>query len=68
MQVCRKAVRADVVRVPFGDVSALDRAARDAGSSLAAIVLEPVVEHEPPRGLARACARTVRRARRRARV
>jgi glutamate-1-semialdehyde aminotransferase len=43
------AVRADVVRVPFGDVSALERAARDAGSSLAAIVLEPVVEHEPPK-------------------
>jgi glutamate-1-semialdehyde aminotransferase len=43
------AVRADVVRVPFGDVSALERAARDAGTSLAAIVLEPVVEHAPPR-------------------
>jgi glutamate-1-semialdehyde aminotransferase len=43
-----EAVRADVVRVPFGDVSALERAARDAGSSLAAIVLEPVVEREPP--------------------
>jgi glutamate-1-semialdehyde aminotransferase len=42
------AVRADVMRVPFGDVSALERAARDAGRSLAAIVLEPVVEHEPP--------------------
>src|SRR6476646_8010599 len=43
------AVRGDVVHVPFGDVSALERAAGDAGSSLAAIVLEPVVEHEPPR-------------------
>jgi glutamate-1-semialdehyde 2,1-aminomutase len=43
-----EAVRGDVVHVPFGDVSALDRAARDARSSLAAIVLEPVVEHEPP--------------------
>jgi glutamate-1-semialdehyde aminotransferase len=42
-----EAVRADVVRVPFGDVSALERAARDAGGSLAAIVLEPVVEREP---------------------
>lgn len=42
-------VRADVVRVPFGDVSLLERGARDAGSSLAAIVLEPVVEHEPPK-------------------
>ena len=44
-----EAVRGDVVHVPFGDVSALERAARDAGPSLAAIVLEPVVEHEPPR-------------------
>ena len=43
-----EAVRADVVRIPFGDVAALERAARDAGHSLAAIVLEPVVEHEPP--------------------
>ena len=42
------AVRADVVHVPLGDVSALERAARDTGSSLAAIVLEPVVEREPP--------------------
>lgn len=41
-------VRGDVVHVPFGDVSALERAAREAGSSLAAIVLEPVIEHEPP--------------------
>ncbi|MDQ3242813.1 MAG: aminotransferase class III-fold pyridoxal phosphate-dependent enzyme [Gemmatimonadota bacterium] len=43
-----EAVREDVVHVPFGDVSALERAARDAGRSLAAIVLEPVVEQEPP--------------------
>jgi glutamate-1-semialdehyde aminotransferase len=43
-----ESVSAGVVRVPFGDVSELERAARDAGSSLAAIVLEPVVEHEPP--------------------
>ena len=42
------AVRGDVAHVPFGDVSALERAARDAGRSLAAIVLEPVVDHEPP--------------------
>src|SRR4029078_11679581 len=58
-----ESVRADVAHVPFGDVSALERAARGvgrararsasdgrarcAGSSLAAIVLEPVVEHEP---------------------
>src|SRR6478672_11951059 len=43
-----EAVRNDVAQIPFGDVSALERAARDAGSSLAAIVLEPVVEHAPP--------------------
>src|SRR5688500_4293659 len=49
------AVRGDVVHVPFGDMAALERAARDAGRSLAAIVLEPVVEHEPPQDwLARA--------------
>jgi len=45
-----ESVRKDVVHVPFGDVSALEHAAGDAGSSLAAIVLEPVVEHEPPEG------------------
>jgi glutamate-1-semialdehyde aminotransferase len=50
-----ESVRKDVVQVPFGDVSALERAAGDAGGSLAAIVLEPVVEHEPPQDwLARA--------------
>src|SRR5690349_20166940 len=50
-----ESVRKDVVHVPFGDVPALERAARDAGSALAAIVLEPVVEREPPENwLARA--------------
>ncbi len=50
-----ESVRKDVVHVPFGDASALESAARDAGSALAAIVLEPVVEHEPPENyLARA--------------
>ena len=39
--------RADVVRVPFDDVVALERAVRDAGQGLAAIVLEPVVERLP---------------------
>ncbi|ODT02243.1 MAG: hypothetical protein ABS52_14630 [Gemmatimonadetes bacterium SCN 70-22] len=34
---------ADFVAVPFDDVPALERAARRAGSSLAAIVLEPVI-------------------------
>ncbi|MDQ2889592.1 MAG: aminotransferase class III-fold pyridoxal phosphate-dependent enzyme, partial [Gemmatimonadota bacterium] len=49
------AVTNDVVRVPFDDVSALERAARTAGRNLAAIVLEPVVECEPsPEWLRRA--------------
>jgi glutamate-1-semialdehyde aminotransferase len=34
-------------KVPFDDMSALDRAVDAAGSDLAAIVLEPVVEREP---------------------
>lgn len=38
---------ADFTAVPFDDVAALERAARDAGSALAAIVLEPVVERLP---------------------
>jgi len=33
--------------VPFDDVAALERAARHAGNQLAAIVIEPVVEHMP---------------------
>ena len=41
-------VRADFTRVPFGDVPALERAAVEVGSDLAAIVLEPVVERLPP--------------------
>lgn len=40
-------VQGDFRSVPFDDVAALQRAARDAGSSLAAIVLEPVVERLP---------------------
>jgi glutamate-1-semialdehyde 2,1-aminomutase len=36
-----------VTRVPFDDVGALERAVAAAGSDLAAIVLEPVVEREP---------------------
>jgi len=39
--------RADVRRVPFDDVAALERAVAEAGSRLAAIVLEPVVERLP---------------------
>ncbi len=38
---------ADVVHVPFDDVAALERACTDAGSDLAAVVLEPVVERLP---------------------
>ena len=37
-------VRNDTVRVPFDDVTALEQAVAAAGSSLAAIILEPVVE------------------------
>jgi glutamate-1-semialdehyde aminotransferase len=40
-------VRADATKVPFDDVAALERAVDAAGSSLAAIVLEPVVERLP---------------------
>ena len=39
--------RADVLRVPFDDVAALERACQQAGSDLAAILLEPVVEKLP---------------------
>jgi glutamate-1-semialdehyde 2,1-aminomutase len=38
------AVRSGTIRIPFDDVSALERATTEAGSGLAAIVLEPVVE------------------------
>jgi len=41
------AVKALFQSVPFDDVAALERAARDAGSELAAIVIEPVVERLP---------------------
>jgi glutamate-1-semialdehyde 2,1-aminomutase len=41
------ATRAAFVRVPFDDVSALERAVSAAGSSLAAIAIEPVVERLP---------------------
>ena len=40
-------VRGLISRVPFDDVSALEAAVSAAGSSLAAIVLEPIVEHLP---------------------
>jgi glutamate-1-semialdehyde aminotransferase len=38
---------ADFSAVPFDDVAALERATREAGGDLAAIVLEPVVERLP---------------------
>ena len=41
------AVKALFQSVPFDDVAALERAARDAGTELAAIVIEPVVERLP---------------------
>jgi glutamate-1-semialdehyde aminotransferase len=41
------ATRSSFTRVPFDDMSALDSAVDAAGSELAAIVLEPVVEREP---------------------
>jgi glutamate-1-semialdehyde 2,1-aminomutase len=40
-------VRADVRRVPFDDVDALERAVAEAGPRLAAVVIEPVVERMP---------------------
>jgi len=40
-------VRRDFRAVPFDDVAALERAAGDAGSQLAAIAIEPVVERMP---------------------
>src|SRR5918992_1944859 len=49
------AVRADVRRVPFDDVEALERAVAEAGNRLAAVVIEPVVERLPsPEWIARA--------------
>ena len=47
--------RADVTRIPPNDVAALERAATEHAHDLAAIVLEPVVDHAPdPAWLARA--------------
>ena len=44
------ATRASTLRVPFDDVAALERAVGEAGSDLAAIVLEPIVERLPSEG------------------
>jgi glutamate-1-semialdehyde 2,1-aminomutase len=41
------ATRQALIRVPFDDMSALERAVDAAGSDLAAIVLEPVIERAP---------------------
>lgn len=41
------AVKGALTRIPFNDVGALERAVAAAGSSLAAIVLEPVVNDAP---------------------
>lgn len=50
-----RSARADVTRVPFDDIAALERAVSAAGQSLAAIVIEPVVERLPsPEWIARA--------------
>jgi glutamate-1-semialdehyde 2,1-aminomutase len=43
------ATRGDFRRVPFDDTAALEKAVADAGSSLAAVVLEPVIERLPAR-------------------
>ena len=43
-------VRRDFVAVPWGDATALGTAVAAAGDRLAAIVVEPVVEREPPHG------------------
>jgi glutamate-1-semialdehyde aminotransferase len=39
-----------VLRVPFNDIAALEQAAQQAGSDLAAIILEPIVETLPEAG------------------
>jgi len=41
------AVRGATQHVPFDDIASLERAVADAGSDLAAIVIEPVVERKP---------------------
>ena len=42
--------RGDYAAVPFDDVAALERACAEAGTDLAAIVLEPIVERLPSAG------------------
>jgi glutamate-1-semialdehyde aminotransferase len=45
-----RGVQAATTRVPFDDVPSLERAVADAGTDLACIVLEPVVERAPSDG------------------
>ena len=40
-------VRGDVSWIPFDDIAALESAVATAGSALAAVIIEPVVEREP---------------------
>jgi glutamate-1-semialdehyde 2,1-aminomutase len=48
-------MRSSFKAVPFDDVAALDAAAADVGSNLAAIIIEPVIERMPtPQWIARA--------------
>jgi glutamate-1-semialdehyde 2,1-aminomutase len=42
-----RGVRSDTARVAFDDVASLEQAVMDAGTNLAAIILEPVVERLP---------------------
>jgi glutamate-1-semialdehyde aminotransferase len=52
-------VRSDYAKVPFDDVSALETAVSAAGSDLAAVVIEPVIERMPsPEWIQRARALT----------
>lgn len=43
-------VRADYTKIPFDDIAALDAAVAASGDSLAAIVLEPIIERLPSTG------------------
>jgi glutamate-1-semialdehyde 2,1-aminomutase len=56
------AVQADYTKIPFDDIPALDAAVQACGDSLAAIVLEPIVERLPsPAWIARARELTTQR-------
>lgn len=57
-----EAVRADITWIPFGDVAALEAAAAQHGTNLAAVILEPLVHEVAPASwlsaARRACDRT----------